>query len=116
MLHRMERLDAHPRHYSLNRNPRLGARQNLGPLVLGDIPSTSNSWEGLFFGGHVGYAFGSSSYQTNPPGTAAAGTIDVTGRDGQFGPLYGGLQGGYNYVTASGVLLGVEADFPSLTR
>ena len=34
MLHRMERLDAHPRHHSLNRNPRLGARQKLRPLVL----------------------------------------------------------------------------------
>lgn len=80
-------------------------------IAPGAPASASSCWEGFFFGGHIGYAFGTSSYQTNPPGFPAVGAIDINGRDSQFGPLYGGLQGGYNYVTRSGILLGVEADF-----
>jgi len=71
----------------------------------------SNPWEGFYFGGHVGYAFGTSSYQSNPPGLPASGAVGLYGEDGQFGPLYGGLQAGYKYVTHSGLMVGVEADF-----
>ena len=73
----------------------------------------SNPWEGFYFGGHVGYAFGTSSYLTNPPGLPAAGQVGLYGQDvnGEFGPLTGGLQAGYNHVTPSGLMFGVEADF-----
>jgi high affinity Mn2+ porin len=77
-----------------------------GPPLL-----ASNPWEGFYFGGHAGYAFGTSSYYSNPPGLPAAGAVGLYGEDGQFGPLTGGLQAGYNYVTASGIMLGAEADF-----
>jgi opacity protein-like surface antigen len=34
-----------------------------GPPVF-----VSNPWEGFYVGGHAGYAFGTSSYENNPPG------------------------------------------------
>jgi high affinity Mn2+ porin len=77
-----------------------------GPPVF-----ASNSWEGFYFGGHVGYAFGTSSYLSNPPGLSAAGQVGLYGMDGQFGPLAAGLQAGYNHVTPSGLMFGFEADF-----
>ena len=87
------------------------------PVFAADLPSTTpvvfanNSWEGFYLGGHVGYAFGNSSYLSNPPGLPASGTVGLYGQDGQFGPLYGGLQAGYNHVTPSGLMFGLEADF-----
>jgi len=90
------------------------------PVFAADVTSAiapapplfaSNPWEGFYIGGHVGYAFGTSSYQSNPPGLPASGAVGLYGEDGQFGPLYGGLQAGYKYVTHSGLMVGVEADF-----
>jgi len=73
----------------------------------------SSPWEGFYFGGHVGYAFGTSSYQTNRPAFPAAGSVGLYGQDvnGEFGPLYGGLQAGYNHLMPSGLMFGVAADF-----
>lgn len=90
------------------------------PVFAADAPpetplaspaAASNPWEGFYVGGHVGYAFGTSSYQSNPPAWPAAGSVGLYGEDGQFGPLYGGLQAGYNHVTPSGLMFGLEADF-----
>ncbi|HXW71189.1 MAG TPA: carbohydrate porin [Methylocella sp.] len=89
------------------------------PCLAADVaPSlpafATNSWNGFYLGGHVGYAFGTSSYLTSPPGfPAAAGSVGLYGQDvqGEFGPLYGGLQAGYNRVMPSGLMLGFEADF-----
>jgi len=71
-----------------------------------------NSWDGFYIGGHVGFAFGTSSYRSHPPGWPAAGSVGLYGEDvnGEFGPLSGGLQAGYNYVTPSGLMFGFEAD------
>jgi high affinity Mn2+ porin len=71
----------------------------------------SNPWEGFYLGGHVGYAFGTASYSTNPPGTPSTGGVGLYGQDGQFGPLFGGFQAGYNHVFSSGLMLGAEAVF-----
>jgi high affinity Mn2+ porin len=85
---------------------------DMAPAIAPGSPVfASNSWEGFYFGGHVGYAFGTSSYLSNPPGLSAAGQVGLYGQDGQFGPLFGGLQAGYNHVTPSGLLFGFEADF-----
>ncbi len=83
-----------------------------------------NPWEGFYAGGHVGYLFaGSSAYATDPSGVPSAGRTSVVGEehiDGahQYGPLFAGFDAGYNHVFASGLLLGVEADFsfPSILR
>jgi high affinity Mn2+ porin len=93
----------------------------LSPVFAADVTPTvppgppvfaSNPWGGFYVGGHVGYAFGTSSYLSNPPSLpAAVGQVGVYGMDGQFGPLTGGLQAGYNHVDPSGLMLGFEADF-----
>ena len=77
--------------------PVLAADMAPGPPVF-----ASNPWKGFYFGGHVGYAFGTSSYLTNPPGLPAAGQVGLYGQDvnGEFGPLTGGLQAGYNHVNS----------------
>jgi high affinity Mn2+ porin len=79
-----------------------------GPPVF-----ASNPWEGFYVGGHVGYAFGTSSYLSNPPGAPASGSVGLYGTDvnGEFGPLFGGLQAGYNHVSPSGLMFGLQADF-----
>jgi len=68
-------------------------------------------WDGFYAGAHVGYAFGKSSYQIAWPGGSTGGSIGVNAEDGQFGPLVGGLQMGYNYVSGSGLMIGVEGEF-----
>src|SRR6185295_7354021 len=64
-------------------------------------------WTGFYIGGHTGYGRGrSSSVLWDPAPTALSGN---------FSGVIGGLQGGYNWRTPSGLLLGVEADltFPN---
>ncbi|HXW71186.1 MAG TPA: carbohydrate porin [Methylocella sp.] len=71
----------------------------------------SNPWEGFYAGGHVGYFFsGISSYISGLPSVPAIGQTSVVAEEHQFGPLNAGYQAGYNYVFASGLLLGGEAD------
>lgn len=74
------------------------------PVKSAELPPSLN-WDGLYVGGHWGYARGSAS-------------INVTGAGGPdkaVGAQFGGLQLGYNHFLASGLLLGVEGDlsFPS---
>jgi high affinity Mn2+ porin len=75
-------------------------------------PFAANSpWEGFYVGAQVGYHLANSSYLTNPAGLPAFGTTALYGQDGQFGPVFGGFQAGYNHVTASGLMFGLEANF-----
>src|SRR5215471_14432172 len=64
-------------------------------------------WSGFYVGGHVGYARGNARVNLADD--------DTTNFSHRFGSLIGGLQGGYNYVLPSRLLLGVEADmsFPN---
>ena len=76
-------------------------------------------WAGFYFGGHLGYATGSSAWTaTDPAGSSTSGTLDLNNGFNIFkgtGSFFAGLQGGYNIVLPSRVLLGVEADasFPN---
>jgi hypothetical protein len=72
---------------------------NTGPPKAHGAPPVYD-WNGLYFGGHVGFGRGSSS--------AVLGS--QTFGDNRFGGLIGGAQAGYNYVLPSHVLLGLEAD------
>jgi high affinity Mn2+ porin len=95
-------------------------------LVLPRPPvfTSVSPWEGFYAGGNVGYLFsGSSSYASDPSGVPSIGQTSVVGEEHidyahQLGPLSAGFQAGYNHVTASGLLLGVEADFsfPAILR
>lgn len=80
--------------------------KDLGPSI-----SVNNAWDGFYIGGHAGDAFAASSYINDPASTPLGGNAGIYGQDREFGPLFGGLQAGYNYVTNRGFLLGAEADF-----
>jgi high affinity Mn2+ porin len=59
-------------------------------------------WNGAYVGGHVGITRGrveNTLTESRPIGSSET-----------FGPAYGGVQGGYNLLLNSGLLLGVEAD------
>ncbi len=64
-------------------------------------------WNGLYAGGHVGYARGNARTTLSNPVPVSASN--------SFGSLFGGVQIGYNYLFSSRVLLGIEADisFPN---
>ncbi len=80
----------------------------------------SYAWTGFYFGGHLGYATGSSAWTaTDPAGGGTSGTLDLNNGFNIFkgtGSFFAGLQGGYNIVLPSRLLLGVEADasFPNM--
>src|SRR5881275_1635901 len=85
-----------------------GASQPRGQLRL-KAPARISAfdWTGFYVGGHVGYARGNARVKIVDD--------DVDAFRSSFGSLTGGLQGGYNYVLPSRLLLGVEADmsFPN---
>jgi high affinity Mn2+ porin len=64
-------------------------------------------WTGFYVGGHVGYARGNARVNVVDD--------DAASFKSSFGSLTAGLQGGYNYVLPSHLLLGIEADmsFPN---
>jgi len=70
--------------------------------------SASNIWDGVYVGGAAGFAFGRTSWVQD--GTIH-GSFNLNGEDGQFGPAVGSLEAGFNHVFASGLLLGLNADF-----
>jgi high affinity Mn2+ porin len=89
-----------------------------GPAGAADLPlklplkapaSAPFDWGGFYVGAHVGMGLGRSQFSASIPDSAAA-----SGRNTFGGPI-GGVQIGYNYITASRVLLGLEADitFPN---
>src|SRR5215813_7130429 len=77
------------------------------PLKAPPAPASSFDWTGFYVGGHVGYSRGNARVNLADD--------DVTNFSHRFGSLIGGLQGGYNYVLPSRLVLGVEADasFPN---
>ncbi len=64
-------------------------------------------WSGFYVGGHVSYSLGRGTSTLTDPNPTPVGD--------SFSSLYGGFQGGYNYVFPSRLLLGGEADitFPN---
>ncbi len=78
------------------------------PTKVAPIPhADAFDWTGFYVGGHVGYSMGRANSTLSDPDPATLGN--------SFSSLYGGLQGGYNYVLPSHLLLGIEADvtFPN---
>src|SRR5215467_9620755 len=78
------------------------------PLKAPPAPPSSFNWTGFYVGGHVGYSRGNARVDL-------VDEDDIANFSHRFGSLIGGLQGGYNYVLPSRLLLGVEADasFPN---
>jgi len=82
---------------------------------------TTYDWTGFYAGGHFGFAAGSSNWSatsTSAVAPALAGALDLFNGFDAFkatGSYLLGLQAGYNYMSLSRWLVGVEADvsFPS---
>ena len=97
---------------------------DLAPPVTIAGPGGKSPWEGFYAGANVGPLFaGSSAFSTDASGVPSVGRTTVVGEEHidmahQFGPGQGGFQAGYNHVTSSRLLLGVEADFsfPAILR
>ncbi len=76
-------------------------------------------WTGFYFGGHAGYALGSSRWSSTQAGVpSVAGSFDFSNSynfSSGTGSYLLGLQAGYDYLTASRWLFGLETDiaFPS---
>jgi high affinity Mn2+ porin len=83
-------------------------------------PAAAYDWTGFYVGGHLSYALGSphwSSTQAGAPGPS--GSLEFSNAynfSTGAGSYLLGFQAGYDYMTASRWLLGVETDisFPSL--
>ncbi|MBV8927031.1 MAG: carbohydrate porin [Bradyrhizobium sp.] len=78
------------------------------------LPDAPYNWNGWYVGAHAAVIRGDSNWSATPPGgPAVAGSFalpfnfDFMAGTGSYGL---GLQGGYNYVLPSRVMLGVEAD------
>jgi high affinity Mn2+ porin len=83
-------------------------------------------WTGFYVGGHAGLAMGASNWTANAttPGAApVSGSLDMYRSPNAFnesGSWLLGVQGGYNYMLHTRLVLGVEADvtfptFPDLS-
>jgi high affinity Mn2+ porin len=86
--------------------------------IKAPVPYFANGydWTGWYVGAHVGLIRGSSSWTSTPLGPAGptlGGAFDLPLHFdfmGGTGSYVAGLQGGYNYVSPSRLMLGVEAD------
>jgi high affinity Mn2+ porin len=85
------------------------------------VAPAADDWTGFYLGGHIGYAAGVSRWSATSTGAAAPplfGSLDLFNSYDVFkgtGSYFAGFQAGYNHVTPSRWLFGVEADvsFPS---
>jgi high affinity Mn2+ porin len=76
------------------------AAADIAPVLALKAPAgpVAPAWSGLYFGGHFGYARG------------GADTFAETPASTSFGSMFSGMQGGYNVVLPSSILLGLEGD------
>jgi high affinity Mn2+ porin len=78
--------------------------------------STAYDWNGWYVGAHAGVIRGASNWSAIPPGPGSAALNGSFNLPFNFDFMAGtgsyvlGLQGGYNYVSPSRVMLGFEAD------
>jgi high affinity Mn2+ porin len=102
----------------------------IAPAAAADLPAFPlkappvaglYDWTGFYVGGHMGYAGGNSNWTANPTQVglpSTSGSVDMTlplDDPAEAGSFFMGVQGGYNYMLANRVVLGVEADasFPA---
>ena len=97
------------------------AADNTLPTKAPPAP-TARDWTGFYAGVHYGYAAGSSRWSATQSGATTpslSGSLDMFNAFDApqgTGSYLHGLQGGYNYMLPSRVVIGAEADvsFPSL--
>ena len=102
----------------------LADRADAGDLPVKAPPPVATAaydWSGFYVGGHIGYAAGTSGWSATSTGAAAppiAGALNFFNSYDAFngtGSYFEGFQAGYNYMSPSRFLFGVEADasFPN---
>jgi high affinity Mn2+ porin len=73
-------------------------------------------WTGFYFGGHLGYATGTSNWVATMTGASTpplSGSVDLFKSYDAFkgtGSYFSGLQAGYNYKLPSRLVVGIESD------
>ena len=81
------------------------------------IPFTgpAYNWNGFYVGGHFGVAWGNSNWTAGPGISGSNNLFQPINSWDEAGSFFAGLQGGYNYVLPSRILLGAEVDasFPA---
>src|ERR1700733_13695404 len=105
--------------------PTLTALGAIAPAAAADLPAFPvkappvaglYDWTGFYVGGHMGYAGGNSNWTANPTQAglpSTSGSVDMTLPIDNFdesGSFFMGFQGGYNFMLANRMVLGVEAD------
>ena len=77
-------------------------------------PQTRFDWNGFYAGGRVGYAWGTSNWNSSTPGAPnVSGALDLFQPLDAFtdtGSFSQGLQAGYNYMLPNRIVIGAEAD------
>jgi len=75
----------------------------------------SYDWSGFYLGGHLGSAWGGSSWTGAPGINGSTNLFQGLNSFDEGGSWFAGVQGGYNYLLPNRILLGAEADasFPS---
>src|SRR5579864_1660536 len=103
-------------------SPVAAADRPAAPAAKAPAPSTSPAydWNGWYAGAHIGIMRGSSNWSAVQPnvGQTLNGSFDLPLNFDFFagtGSFVAGIQGGYNYVFPSRVVLGIEYDatFPN---
>ena len=103
----------------------------IGPATAAELPeampvktepiATAYNWTGLYLGGHIGYAWGTSNWTANTLTTATpsiSGSLDLFQPFDAFkeeGSFFEGLQIGYNDMLPNRLVIGAEVDatFPA---
>ncbi len=85
------------------------------PGQTSGAPAVAYDWAGLYVGADVGYASSRSNWSTTQPGVAPhlSGSLDLFRAFDAFdgsGSALGGLHAGFNFMSPSRLVLGVEAD------
>jgi high affinity Mn2+ porin len=92
-----------------------GANMPLATPVNAPAGAPPSDWTGFYFGGHVGFATGISSWTAMQPDGSPnmSGALDFFKSFSLFngaGSHFAGLSAGYNYMLPSGFLIGAVAD------
>jgi len=91
---------------------RAAAQEAPQPAVTPTLaaPAQPYDWTGLYLGGHVGGAWGHSSWTAGPGIGGSNSLYRPINPSDEGGSWFAGLQGGDNYVLPNGLVLGGEVD------
>ena len=92
-----------------------GAAQAEEIITKAPAKSAAYDWSGFYFGGHLGYAGGSSNWSAAPSLASSFNMFQPFDVFKETGSFFAGLQAGYDYVLPNHFLIGAEVDasFPS---